>query len=146
MDYVVAAIVSITLKEPTFSLVLPAGFQASNDEEGLHCICKSPPAILRFTAEKVEDKDALPNLSRMLAGFLTRMGHPVATDELLKLNSVPGAYGFCWQYAEDDKFQKFWLFGNEASWFFMTLVTAENDKDTLHEPIQQMVKTIRLEV
>ena len=134
-----------TLRELTYSLVLPPGFQPNRDDEGLHCVCTAPPGILCFTAESVEDKDSLPNLSRMLAGYLTRMGHPVATDELLKVSSVPGAYGFCWQYVEKQKFQRFWIFGNEKSWLFITFVSSEEDKDKLHEPLQQMVKTIRLE-
>lgn len=132
------------LKEKTFTLELPEDFRVSRDGAELQCLSEDPPGVLRLTPQQVEDKSQLPNLSRMLAGFLTRTGHPVATDELLKITSVPQAHGFSWQYVEDEKYHRFWLFGNEASWLLMTFVCPESQARVFHERLQRAVRTLRL--
>lgn len=132
------------LEEPTFTLELPETFELHRDEEGLQCVCREPAAVLSLTPQVVEDSDSLPNLSRMLAGFLTRMGHPVATDELLRITSVPQALGFSWQYVEDEKYFRFWLFGNQFSWLLVTFTCQEHHQAKFHEVLTTCLKTLRL--
>ena len=67
------------LEQPTFSLEVPAGWEVRHEEEQVFLISRTPPGVLCCTAQTVENSEELPNLSRMLAGFLTRSGHPVAT-------------------------------------------------------------------
>lgn len=134
----------VELQESTFSLTLPEGFSVSRDSEGLQCVSSAPPGVLSLTPEAVVDKDSLPNLSRMLAGFLTRSGHPVATDELLKMTVVPEAHGFSWQYIEDEKYHRFWLFGNESSWLLLTFVCPSAHQRDFHEPLRKMIVSLRL--
>jgi hypothetical protein len=80
----------------------------------------------------------------MLAGFLTRTGHPVATDELLRISNVPGAGGFCWQYFEEGTFHRIWVFGNSLSWLMWTFTCAGADMDHFHPLLQGLVKSLSL--
>ena len=112
---------SHTLEEKTFSLTLPDSFEVHRDGDRLQCVSREPAGVLFLTPEEVENPEELPNLSRMLAGFLTRSGHPVATDELLRVSSVPKAHGFSWQYVEESKYHRLWLFGNRSCWLLVTL-------------------------
>lgn len=132
------------LEEPTFSLELAPGWKVRRDDECLYLISEEPAGVLCCTAERVVDRAELPNLSRMLAGFLTRTGHSVATDELLAISSVPGAVGFCWQYFEDGKFHRFWIFGNEATWLFWTFTSRTADLDHFHPLLEQLLKSLTL--
>lgn len=134
----------LVISEPTFSIQLPDSFQLIRDEGQLQCVCREPAGVLSLTPEAVTDPENLPNLSRMLAGFLTRTGHPVATDELLRITSVPDAHGFSWQYTEEQNFHRLWLFGNRYSWLLLTFVCPEEARPGFHELLQNAVKTIRL--
>ena len=134
------------LDEPTFSLELPELFEIHREEDGLQCVCREPAAVLSLSPEVVEDSDSLPNLSRMLASFLTRMGHPVATDELLRVTSVPQAIGFSWQYMEDGKYLRFWLFGNQFSFLLVTFVCLEQNRGHFQETLSTCLKTLRLRI
>ena len=134
------------LEGQNFTIELGERFAVESDEVGYQCLCQEPPAILTLLPETVENKDELPNLSRMLAGFLTRSGHPVATDELLRMTNVPGAHGFSWQYVENENYHRLWLFGNEASWLLMTFICPLEHRDAFHEFQQTMVKSLRLKI
>ena len=132
------------LDEKTFSLDLPDSFEIHRDGPRLQCVSREPVGVLSLTPEEVEDADELPNLSRMLAGFLTRSGHPVTTDELLRVSSVPEAHGFSWQYVEDSKYHRLWLFGNKHCWLLVTFICPHEAVAEFHESLQDLVKTIRL--
>lgn len=132
------------LVEPTFSLDLPEGWEVRRDEERLYLVSERPAGVLCCTAEEVRDSAELPNLSRMLAGFLTRTGHAVATDELLRISNVPGAAGFCWQYFEDGTFHRLWVFGNHASWLFWSFSSASSDLDHFHPLLEGLLKSLSL--
>lgn len=131
------------LEKPTFSLRLPDGFEVVENDV-LCCVCRQPPGVLHLTSEAVDDPKELPNLSRMLAGFLTRSGHPVATDELLRVTSVPHAHGFSWQYTEEGHYNRLWLFGNELSWLLLHFVTPREHYAEFHEKLTGAVQTLRL--
>lgn len=132
------------LEEETFSLTLPDGWMVRRDEERLFLVSKAPPGVLCCTAEFVDDPSELPNLSRMLAGFLTRTGHAVATDELLRISNVPGAAGFCWQYFEDGTFHRIWIFGNRLSWLLWTFSSFSADLDHFHPLLEGVLKSLVL--
>ncbi len=132
------------LEEATFSVAVPEGWRVHRDEDGLFLISDQPAGVLCCTSELVQDAEELPNLSRMLAGFLTRTGHPVATDELLRISNVPGAAGFCWQYFEDGKFHRIWIFGNQRCWLLWTFTSAGDDMDHFHPQLEGMLKTLAL--
>lgn len=108
------------------------------------CICREPAGVLLLTPERVENSDELPNLSRMLAGFLTRSGHPVATDELLPISSVPNAHGFSWQYLDDGTYHRLWLFGNEFSWLLVTFLCPQPNQQSFHDTLREIIASIRL--
>lgn len=131
-------------QEEIFSLRLPAGWAVRRDEERVYFISPAPPGVLCCTPERVEDPSQLPNLSRMLAGFLTRTGHPVATDELLRITGVPGAVGFCWQYFEDGTFHRVWVFGNQVSWMLWTFSCGSADFEHFHPILEGLQKSLAL--
>lgn len=131
-------------REETFAVTLPEGWSVRHDEECVYFVCQTPPGVLCSTASRVENSDELPNLSRMLAGFLTRTGRPVATDELLRLSNVSGADGFCWQYFEDGVFHRIWVFGNRQSWLLWTFSCAREDVDRFHPLLEGLVRSLSL--
>lgn len=135
---------STKIQEPNFSLELPASFLLRRDGEHLNCVCSEPPGVLTIIDEVVENPDDLPNLSRMLAGFLTRNGHPVATDELLPVRCAEDAQGFSWQYVEDDKYFRFWLFGTLQCWVLLTFVCPQSSRAELHSILESSLKTLQL--
>lgn len=130
--------------ESTFFLSLPDNFEIVRDEERIQCVSREPVGVLSLTPEEVHDPEHLPNLSRMLAGFLTRSGHPVATDELLRITTVPDAHGFSWHYSENGNAHRFWLMGNRDSWLLLTFVCPAANMSVFHEPLQEVIKTVRL--
>lgn len=132
------------LVEPTFSLEVPDSWEIRRDEERLYLVALEPAGVLCSTAEVVEDSSELPNLSRMLAGFLTRTGRSVATDELLRISNVPGAAGFCWQYFEEGVFHRFWIFGNHSAWIFWTFSSATAALDHFHPLLEDLVKSLSM--
>lgn len=132
------------LEQPTFSLEVPAGWEVRHEEEQVFLISRTPPGVLCCTAQTVENSEELPNLSRMLAGFLTRSGHPVATDELLRLSNIPNAVAFCWQYFEQGTFHRVWIFGNRRSWLLWTFSSAGTDMDHFHPLLEDLQKSLAL--
>ncbi len=132
------------LSEPTFALEIPTDWSLRRDEGRIYLVSEKPAGVLCCTCETVTDSSELPNLSRMLAGFLTRTGHPVATDELLRISNVPGAAGFCWQYFEDGTFHRVWIFGNHSCWLFWTFTSASGDLDHFHPLLEALLKSLSL--
>ena len=135
---------TLQLKEQNFQLELPQSFEINKDGDSLTCVCKEPAGVLTIIHENVENPEELPNLSRMLAGFLTRSGHPVATDELLPMTSVPGTPGFSWQYIDGARFFRFWLFGTRQCWVLLTFVCPEENKVDFHQVLEESIKSLRL--
>lgn len=133
-----------SLVADTFSLTLPQGWTKRDDEGRVYGLSTEPPGVLCCTASPVENSEELPNLSRMLAGFLTRSGHPVATDELLRVSKVAHAHGFCWQYSEEGNFTRLWMFGNRESWLLMTFTAPEQHVAHFHPLLDQIVESLTL--
>lgn len=133
------------LVEETFALTVPEGWAVRRDDERVFLVSERPPGVLCCTPQVVDDPDRLPNLARMLAGFLTRTGHPVATDELLRISNVPGASGYCWQYFEGGSFHRIWIFGNHASWLLWTFSSATSDLDHFHPQLEGLLKSLSLD-
>lgn len=135
---------STRLLEPTFEVELPTGFSMVRDGERISCVSRDPVGVLTLSTEVVENPDDLPSLSRMLAGFLTRSGHPVATDELLQVNSVPDAYGFSWQYVEDALYHRLWLFGNEYCWLLLSFLCPRENQALFEDRLASLIASLRL--
>lgn len=132
------------LEQPTFSLTLPPGFELSHQDQVVHAVSQEPPGVLTLTAEKVGDPADLPSLSRMLAGYLTLSGHPVATDELLSVSGLVGAQGYSWQYLEEGKYYRFWLCGNEWSWLLLTFVCPDSHWQHFHPLLNESLLSLSL--
>lgn len=132
------------MKEPTFQMELPSDWVVRRDEERIYAVCPQPPGVLCCTPQEVEDSEEFPNLSRMLAGFLTRSGHPVATDELLRITGVAHAHGFCWQYVEDDTFHRIWIFGNARSWLLLTFTCPAPHQGDFSETLNELIRGLSL--
>lgn len=128
----------------TFTLTVPLEWTIRRDEDRVYFVSAHPPGVLCCTPEKVSEAQELPNLARMLAGFLTRTGHPVATDELLRITNVVGASGYCWQYFENGMFHRLWVFGNEVSWLLLTFSSSSADYDAFHAVLETIVKSLSL--
>ncbi|MBS2039806.1 hypothetical protein JST97_32780 [bacterium] len=101
-----------------FSLPVPEGWQFYPDDHGGSLITPCRTGVLHLHAEKVADVSELPNLTRMLAGFLTLHHKPVATDELLPIK-LPGALCFAYQYSDGERAVRVWIVGNEKAWTFL---------------------------
>lgn len=135
----------IEMREPGFAVDLPDGWRVEADLERYYAISTEPPGLLCITPELVKDMKSLPNLSRMLAGYLTRTGQPVASDELRQLNGIPGAQGFWWQYSDRQTVHRLWIVGNETRWILMTFTTAEENMGYFHPLLQECLNSLRLE-
>ncbi len=128
-----------------FAISYPSHWEVRVQETRSFLICLDPPGVLCCTFERVQDTTSLPNLSRMLAGYLTRNGHPVATDELLRMSGSPGLEGFSWQYKEHSVFYRLWLYGNEKAWILLTFNTPEGDEGLFQQILNSMVRSLRFE-
>lgn len=106
------------MSELLFDLKIPSGWDFYPDAQGGSLIAPCRTAILHIHAEAVRDPRELPNLTRMLAGFLTLHHKPVATDELLPIK-LPGALCFAYQYADGPRAVRVWIIGNEKAWAFI---------------------------
>lgn len=110
-----------------FSVAIPEGWEFFADEHGGSLITPCQTAVLHIHSEGVTDAAELPNLTRMLAGFLTLHHKPVATDELLSIK-LPGALCFAYQYADLERAVRVWIIGNEKAWAFLNFqVHFENE-------------------
>jgi hypothetical protein len=95
--------------EGLFRVRLPAGWTWHADEGGGAAVAPGEPGVLYLFAQPVVDRGALPNLPRMLAGFLSERGRPVLTEQLLKVR-LGGRGGYAWRYLEERG-------GREHAWF-----------------------------
>lgn len=135
-----------TISHPNglFELRLPSDWQWIADEAGGAAVSRQPPGVLHLSAEAVDDPADFPNLSRMLAGFLTRTGRPVATDDLLRV-PLAGAEGFSWQYIEDEsRAWRVWIFGNRVAWVFVSFNCALEDAPAHQPAVDGLVHSLRL--
>lgn len=132
------------LEKDLFRLSLPLGWTDREEEGRSFLISEDPPGVMCCTAERVDDPSELPNLSRMLAGFLTRTGHPVATDELLRVTRVVGVTGFSWQYAEDERYHRLWILGNRHCWLLLTFSCALSHRDHFFSVLEAIVGSLEL--
>lgn len=133
------------VEHPTlFQLQLAASWTFYADEHGGGAISPCRRAILHFYAEPVHNPEELPNLSRMLAGFLTQHHRPVATDELLRLK-LPGALGFSWQFLDSSQNRavRVWILGNEKAWSFANFHCPLEDEPGLREVVDEMIRSFR---
>lgn len=137
-----------TIRHPLFALDLPPDWQWFPDEHGGSAVPPGPPAALHLSAERVVEAEELPNLSRMLAGFVTRHVGPVTTQDLIPAN-FPQATGFAWQFIEETAERpphlwKVWIAGNEHAWCFVSFNCSLKDHETHREKIENVVSTLTL--
>ncbi len=138
-----AVVSRITHSNQLFSLALQPGWQWQEQEDGGLCFSQEPPGVLHLSAEPVADPESLPNLSRMLAGFVTRTVRPVATDDLLRV-PLAGAEGFSWQYVAEDKACRVWVFGNRQAWVFASFHCQLEDAPNHQTGVEKMVTSLKL--
>ena len=109
--------------------------------------------VLHFRAERVEDPTELPNLSRMMASFLTYHVRPVATDELHSFN-VGGGLGFAWQYMEEWEGDptspsgpiqaiRVWVVGNEVAWVFINFQGPREIVRQRREAVEEVISSLQ---
>lgn len=126
-----------------FSLAVPEGWQFFADEQGGSLITPCQTAVLHIHSEAVSDAAELPNLTRMLAGFLTLHHKPVATDDLLPIK-VPGALCFAYQYAEGERAVRVWIVGNEKAWAFLNFQVPFEREITYRAAVDQLVRDVQI--
>lgn len=131
--------------EPLFLVEFPDDWTYYPDEHGGGVVSPCRRAVLHFYAEAVENPSELPNLSRMLAGFLTQHHRPVATDELLQIK-LPGALAFSWQFldAMQNRAVRVWVIGNEKAWTFANFHAPLDLEPQLRPSVDQMIRDFRL--
>lgn len=130
-----------------FELPAPSDWTFYPDEHGGSWIPPCQSAVLHVHAELVSDPAELPNLTRMLAGFLTQHHRPVATDELLPIK-IPEALCFSWQYMEIapegwERVVRLWIVGNEKAWAFVNFQLPLTRMEALNEVVDGMIRGFR---
>ncbi len=136
------------IEENLFELRLPEGFTWRSEAGGGAALCHQPPGVLHFSAEPVEDPDELPNLSRMLANFVTLHVKPVATDELLRLQ-LDNSLAFGWQYKEDleggeSRLWRVWVAGNQHAYVFISFNCSLKNQSHFQPLVDNIVSSIKL--
>ncbi|MBX3167834.1 MAG: hypothetical protein KF760_10500 [Candidatus Eremiobacteraeota bacterium] len=126
-----------------FSLAVPEGWQFFADDQGGSLITPCQTAVLHIHSEAVSDPAELPNLTRMLAGFLTLHHKPVATDELLPIK-VAGALCFAYQYAELERVVRVWILGNEKAWAFLNFQVPFEKELTYRITVDQLIRNFQI--
>lgn len=126
-----------------FSVAVPEGWQFFPDDQGGSLITPCQEAVLHIHAEAVEDVSELPNLTRMLAGFLTQHHKPVATDELLAVK-LSGALCFAYQYAELERAVRLWIVGNEKAWAFLNFQVPLEKEMTYRATVNDLIKDFQI--
>lgn len=126
-----------------FSLAVPEGWQFFADDQGGSLIAPCQTAVLHVHAEAVSDPAELPNLTRMLAGFLTLHHKPVATDDLLPIR-VPGALCFAYQYAETERVVRVWIVGNEKAWAFLNFQVPYEREAGYRSTVDGLIRDVQI--
>ena len=126
-----------------FSVSIPDGWEFYPDDLGGSLITPCRTAVLHIHSEGVTDVAELPNLTRMLAGFLTLHHKPVATDELLPIK-LPGALCFAYQYAELERVVRVWIIGNEKAWAFLNFQVPMERVLEYRAPVDALVRDFQI--
>lgn len=127
-----------------FSIQLPPGWQFFPDLHGGGVIPPGSQGVLHFHSERVADSAELPNLSRMLAGFVTLHHQPVATDQLRRL-SINGSDAFAWQYVDkSEQAVRLWVVGNDAAWVFINFQASPLVAASLESEIDGIVGSLTM--
>lgn len=126
-----------------FDCPVPPGWEFHPDEHGGGMVSAGRDAVLHVHAEEVTDPAELPNLSRMLAGFLTAHHKPVHTKELLALK-LPGALGFAWQYLDGDRAVRVWIVGHDRAWAFLNFQCPVAVEPEYREVVDGVVRNFQL--
>lgn len=136
------------VEEPLFQLDLPEGFTWRREAGGGAALSLQPPGVLHFTVEPVENPEELPNLSRMLANFVTLHVKPVATDQLMRFQ-LPNSLGFAWQYREDleggdSRLWRVWVVGNHHAYAFISFNCALEHQEQFQPLVDEAIRSIKL--
>lgn len=122
---------------------VPDGWQFFPDEHGGGLVSPCRQAVLHVHCEEVTDPTELPNLSRMLAGFVTGHHRPIITQDLLPF-SLPGALGFAYQYAQDERAIRVWIVGNPHAWAFINFQAPLQAEERFRATVDEFVQSVRL--
>lgn len=136
------------IRHPLFTLELPPGWRWIAEQRGGSAVASDPPGVLHLSAEPVEKAEELPNLSRMLAGFVTRHVAPVTTQELIPVD-FPRATGFAWQFVEETADRpphlwRVWIAGNEEAWCFLSFNCSYEDREAHRVTVDEVVASLSL--
>ncbi len=128
-----------------FQIEFPEDWTFYADEHGGGLVSPCRKAVLHFYAEAVHDAAELPNLSRMLAGFLTQHHRPVATDDLRQIK-LPGALAFSWQFLDSlqNRAVRVWIIGNEKAWAFANFHSPLDLEPDLRSAVDQIIADFRI--
>ena len=138
----------LTLASALIQFELPPEWQWYPDESGGGAVPPDRQSVLHVRAESVDDPAELPNLSRMMASFLTYHLRPVATDELMPF-SVGGGLGYTWQYMEEWEEEpriqaiRVWVMGNERAWAFANFQGPAALVQTSREQVDRVISSFR---
>lgn len=138
----------VRVEETLFQLDLPEGFSWRSESGGGAALSYQPPGVLHFSAEPVENPEELPNLSRMLANFVTLHVKPVATDQLLRFQ-LENSLGFAWQYKEEleggeSRLWRVWVVGNRQVYVFVSFNCALEHQEQFQPLVDEAVRSIKL--
>jgi hypothetical protein len=128
-----------------FALDLPPGWGWHNEPDGGAAVPPGAPGALVISAQAVEDPTRLPNVSRMLAGFLTLRGRPVAADALTSIQA-DGSQGVSYRYTEGEHFWQLWVVGNQATWALLSYNCPAEFQDSHRPALETIVASLRLSV
>lgn len=128
-----------------FALDLPPGWGWHDEPDGGAAVPSGAPGALVISAQAVEDPTRLPNLSRMLAGFLTLRGRPVAADALASVEA-DGSQGVSYSYAEGGHFWQLWVVGNQATWALLSYNCPIEFQDAHRQALDTILSSLRLSV
>lgn len=128
---------------PLCQFVVPEGWDFYADEQGGGLVSPDRQAVLHVHCEEVTDPTELPNLSRMLAGFVTGHHRPIITQDLMPFQ-LPGALGFAYQYEHDQRAVRVWIVGNPAAWAFLNFHSPLDKEEQYREAVDGFVRSFRL--
>lgn len=135
----------LEIETELFGLDLPPGWTWHPEADGGAAVPPGDPGALVVSAHPVDDPASLPHISRMLAGFLTLRGRPVATDELATLE-VSGGEGVWHEYVDGEHWWRLWVVGNEVTWALLSYNCPQQYRGSHLTELDEILASLRLAV
>jgi hypothetical protein len=139
--------VEVVHPEGLFRVTLPPDWAWVPDEGGGAAVPPGDPGVLYFFAQAVTDRRALPNLQRMLAGFLSQRGRPVLTEQLLTVR-LGRHRGYAWRFLEErpqgEHAWFLWITGNLKAWLLVSYNCPAGYASSHQAEIDEILASLRL--